>query len=189
LIKAALVLEQLQTGDFCVNLRKSVFAVHETEYLGYWLTQKGLQPQPKKVAVLMRLTQPKTKRQVHPFLGRINYYHDMWQSLSHLLVPLSEMMSEKTTFAWEDGQQKGFNKIKAVMSRETLLWFPNSSKAFHIYTAMPLIISWARLLYKMINHLLSTAESSSWHKRTTQQENKNPFSIVETLKTYYTVIV
>jgi hypothetical protein len=37
MIKAALVLERLQKADFRVNVRKSVFAVHETEYLGYWL--------------------------------------------------------------------------------------------------------------------------------------------------------
>ena len=132
--KAALVLERLQLADFRVNVRKSVFAVHETEYLGYWLTTKGLQPQAKKVEALMRLTPPKTKRQLRRFLGMVNYYRDMWRRRSHLLAPLSAMVSEKTKFVWEDEQQKAFDEIKAVMSRETLLSFPDFSKEFHIYT-------------------------------------------------------
>jgi hypothetical protein len=127
MIKAALVLERLlQKADFRANVRKSVFAVHETEYLGYWLTPKGLQPQPKKVAALMRLTPPKTKRQLRRFLGMVNYYHDMWRRRSHLIAPLSAMVSEKTKFVWEAEQQKGFDEIKPVMSREIVLVLPAS---------------------------------------------------------------
>jgi hypothetical protein len=51
--KTGLVLEWLQKVDFHVNVGKSVFAVQEFEYPGYWLTRKGLQPQPKKVAATM----------------------------------------------------------------------------------------------------------------------------------------
>jgi hypothetical protein len=47
---------------------------------------------------------------------------------------LCEMLSEKTKFLWEEEEQKVFNEIKAVMSRETLKLFPNLSKEFYIYT-------------------------------------------------------
>jgi hypothetical protein len=113
MIKAALVLERLQNADFCVNVSKSVFAVHETKYLGYWLTRKGLQPQPKKEAALMRLTPPKTKRQLRHFLGMVNYHRNIWRRCSYLLAPLSVMVSEKTKFLWEAKQQKAFDQNKS----------------------------------------------------------------------------
>jgi hypothetical protein len=64
----------------------------------------------------------------------VNYYRDMWRRRSHLLSPISVMVSEKVQFVWENEQQKAFDEIKAVISRETLLSFPSFTKEFHIYT-------------------------------------------------------
>ena len=44
------------------------------------------------------------------------------------------MVSNKVKFVWDDTCQKAFNKIKEVISRETLLAFPDFEKEFHIYT-------------------------------------------------------
>ena len=57
-----LVLQRLTDAGFAVNLRKSLFAVTEIDYLGYWITHRGIQPQPKKVEAIMWLTPPTTKR-------------------------------------------------------------------------------------------------------------------------------
>jgi len=42
------VLSRLEKAGFRANVKKCVFAEAELEYLGYWLTRKGIQPQPKK---------------------------------------------------------------------------------------------------------------------------------------------
>jgi Reverse transcriptase (RNA-dependent DNA polymerase) len=86
-----LVLQRLTDAGFAVNLRKSSFAVTEIDYLGYWITRRGIQPQPKKVEAIMRLTPPTTKRQLRRFLDMINYYCDMWRRRSHILAPLTAM--------------------------------------------------------------------------------------------------
>jgi hypothetical protein len=67
------------------------------------------------------------------FLRNGNYYREMWGQHFHLsLTHFSAMVSDKTKY--EDEQQKAFDKIKAVMGRETLLLYPNFSKEFHIHT-------------------------------------------------------
>jgi hypothetical protein len=129
-----LVLQRLSDVGFAINLRKSSFAVTEIDYLGYWITRRGIQPQPKKVEAIMRLTPPTTKRQLRRFLGMINYYRDMWRRRSHILAPLTTMCSAKAKFVWHDKEQKAFEEIKAIISRETLLAYPDFSKDFHIYT-------------------------------------------------------
>ncbi len=77
----------------------------------------------------MRLTPPSTKRQLRRFLGMINYYRDMWRRRSHILAPLTAMCSAKAKFIWHDKEQKAFEDIKAIISRETLLAYPDFSKA------------------------------------------------------------
>ena len=67
-----LVLQRLEDVGFAGNIRKSSFGVSEIDYLGYWITRSGIQPQPKKVEAILRLTPPTTKKQLRHFLGMVN---------------------------------------------------------------------------------------------------------------------
>ena len=76
--KVDAVLSRLSEAGFVVNINKSHFAMDQIDYLAYWLTRDGIQPQHKKVEAIQHLEPPKTKRQLRKFLGMINYYCDLW---------------------------------------------------------------------------------------------------------------
>jgi hypothetical protein len=65
------VLHILQKANFRANLRKCYFGEAIIYYLGYEITKYGIQPQPKKVEAILKLSPPKTKRQLRHFLGMI----------------------------------------------------------------------------------------------------------------------
>jgi Reverse transcriptase (RNA-dependent DNA polymerase) len=88
------VLKRLTQAGFRCNVKKCSFARTELEYLGYWLTRDGIQPQPKKVEAILRLQAPKTKKQLRHFLGMVNFYRDMWRKRSHKLAPLTALTSK-----------------------------------------------------------------------------------------------
>ena len=94
------VLTHLEKAGFRANVRKCFFGESQLEYLGYHLTRKGIQPQPKKVEAILRLSPPKNKRQLRHFLGLVNYYRDMWKRHSHVLAPLSALVSDEAKFIW-----------------------------------------------------------------------------------------
>ena len=71
--KLDVVLERIEQAGFRANLRKCSFANNELEYLGYWISCTGIQPQPKKVEAIQ------TRCQLRHFLGMVNYYRDMWR--------------------------------------------------------------------------------------------------------------
>jgi hypothetical protein len=73
------VIERLQKAHFRSNLKKCYFGESKIAYLGYEITRDGIQPQPKKVEAILKLSSPKTKRELRHFLGiaMINYYRDM----------------------------------------------------------------------------------------------------------------
>jgi hypothetical protein len=93
----SICLERLEKAGFKANVRK-LFAVKELEYLGFWLTRTGIQPQSKKVVANSRLTPPKMMKQFRRFLGMVNFYRDMWKGCSHVLAPLTELASKKKLF-------------------------------------------------------------------------------------------
>jgi hypothetical protein len=64
----------------------------------------------------------------------INYYLDMWQNRSHMLAPLTGLVSPSVKYRWVTEQQKAFDDIKQKVSQETLLAFSDFEKEFHVYT-------------------------------------------------------
>ena len=51
----------------------------------------------------------------------------MWIRIrrSHILHPLTLLMSKDAKWEWTPAQQTAFEQIKKVVSRETLLHYPN----------------------------------------------------------------
>ena len=77
---------------------------------------------------------PKTRKELRSFLGLVNYYRDMTVRRSHIIAPLTKLTSKKVPFVWTDVHQKAYDKIKMVLSKETLLRYPDFSKEFEIHT-------------------------------------------------------
>ena len=76
------VLTRLTRAGLKVNAKKSFFARSQLEYLGYWITRDGIQPVKEKVAAMMNIAEPKTRRELRGFIGVVNCYRDMWVRLS-----------------------------------------------------------------------------------------------------------
>jgi Reverse transcriptase (RNA-dependent DNA polymerase) len=64
LVALSKILTRLQIKGFKINLRKSFFAKDQFEYLGYWVTREGIQPQKRKVDAILKILPPRTKQQV-----------------------------------------------------------------------------------------------------------------------------
>ena len=62
----------------------------------------------------------------------VDYCQDMWSQ--QILAPLTELTSNKIPFKWTDRHQKAFDTVKKVISRETLLVYPEFNKPFDIHT-------------------------------------------------------
>ena len=128
------VFRRLKKAGLKVNAKKSFFARGELEYLGYWITRDGIQPVAKKVDAILNIAEPKTKRELRKFIGIVNYYRDMWIRRSHLLAPLSALTSKQAKWRWGNEERQAFEQIKKVISRETLLAYPDFNKKFVIHT-------------------------------------------------------
>ncbi len=123
------VCERLQAKGFSVNPLKCEWAVKESDFLGHWLTPTGVKPLRKKIQGIIDMLPPTDLGQLRSFLGMVTYYRDMWPKRSHILAPLTELLGCKE-FAWGAAQDKAFLQMKALISKDTLLAYPDHNKQF-----------------------------------------------------------
>ena len=57
---------------------------------------------------------------------------------SHLLQPLTALTPTNVTFKLTDVERQGFDKIKQIVARNTLLIYPGFNERFDIYLSVGL---------------------------------------------------
>jgi len=171
-----------------VNAKKSFFGRNATEYLGFWITRQGISPVPKKVDALLKIAPPTTRKQLRRFIGMVNYYRDMWIRRSHTLAPLTALTSKNVKWHWTSVEQNAFDAMKKIISRETLLTYPNFNLPFEIHTdashsQLGAVISQQGRPIAFYSRKLNPAQT---RYTTTEREL---LSIVETLKEFRNILL
>ena len=182
------IFQKLAHAGLKVNAEKSFFGRHECEYLGFWITRKGIRPLSKKVEAIKNIAPPKTTKGIRSFVGLINYYRDMWPRRAHTMSPLTKLTSSKTKFIWKDEHQKAFDAMKKQVGRDVLLAYPDFNEKFIIHadaskTQLGGIISQKGKPIAFYSRKLTDAQT---RYTTTEREL---LSIVETLKEFRTILL
>ena len=129
-----LVFQQLAKANITINGNKSQFMVKRCDYLGFTISQQGIQPQQKKIQAILELKSPSNKKQLRQFIGLVNYYRDTWESRAHTMAPLTAMVGAKAKFSWSKECETAFQSVKASIASATLLVYPNYNFPFEIHT-------------------------------------------------------
>jgi hypothetical protein len=112
----------------------------------------------------------------------------MWIRRSDVLAPLSRLTSKTTKWQWSDVEQKAFETMKRIISRETLLAYPDFNKPFIIHTdasqkQLGAVISQDDKPIAFYSRKLNPAQT---RYTTTEREL---LSIVETLKEFRNILL
>lgn len=95
-----IVLDLLRKHKFYAKLRKCQFLTKELLYLGHIISDKGVQPDPQKIAALGSWQKPTNVHEVRSFLGFGNYFRKFVQGYSKLVLPLTTLTKKGVPFTW-----------------------------------------------------------------------------------------
>ena len=81
------VLDRLRTYKLKLQPDKCEFLRKEVNYLGHWITETGVRPDPKKVAAVDRFPTPTNQKELKTFCGMISYYRRFIPNCSRVASP------------------------------------------------------------------------------------------------------
>ena len=118
------VLSRLQEKGLKLQASKCSFLVKEIKYLGYIISDKGIQTDPTKVSAIVDAPSPTNVKQLQAFLGSIGFYRRFLPKFSTIVEPLNLLLRDANEWIWGPKQEQAFAKAKQLLlDSEALVLF------------------------------------------------------------------
>jgi hypothetical protein len=128
------VFHRLERAGLKLKLNKCKFARKSVRYLGFILSENGIQPDPDKLKVVENYPVPKTATEIKSFTGLTSYYRRLIPNYSVYAKPLTQLIRKNAKFVWTEAQQKGFEALKNALISAPVVSFPDYKQPFIVYT-------------------------------------------------------
>lgn len=110
------VMLKLYNAGIRLNKEKCQFNTTKIKFLGHWFTKDGMMVDTEKTSAIMRLREPKNKKELQRLLGSVNYVSKFIKNASELTAPLRKLLTKDVSYQWEFEQRQAFEKIKQTLS-------------------------------------------------------------------------
>ena len=98
-------------------------------YLGHVVGQGQVKPVDFKVKVISDFPRPETRKQLMRFLGMAGYYRKFCQNFSTVAEPLTQLLSKKAKFLWNENW---IEELKAILRSAPVLSAPDFDHQFKL---------------------------------------------------------
>ncbi|KAA0062470.1 Ty3/gypsy retrotransposon protein [Cucumis melo var. makuwa] len=127
------VFQLLRQHCLFANQKKCYFAKDRIEYLGHWVSAKGVEADQEKIKAMLEWPTPKNVREFGGFLGLTGYYHRFVVKYGAIATPLMKL-TKKNNFCWLEEATKAFEQLKRAMVALSVLALPNFQLPFEVET-------------------------------------------------------
>ncbi|KAF8080253.1 hypothetical protein N665_0961s0001 [Sinapis alba] len=103
-----------------LNPAKCTFGVTSGEFLGYIVTKRGIEANPKKISAVLDLSNPKTSRSTDKCL------------------PFNELLRGNKKFLWDEVCEQAFSALKQYLTTPPVLTKPDAGDTLYLYIAVSL---------------------------------------------------
>jgi hypothetical protein len=124
----------LQTAGLKLNLKKCHFFKKEIEYLGFFITGKGVKPLKRNVEAIKNFPIPKTVKQVKGFIGLALYYKKFVRDFAGIAHPLYGLLGKGSKWEWTEAHQNAFVTLKEALISYPCMRHPEFSRDFIVQT-------------------------------------------------------
>ena len=115
----------MQWSRFTTLGKKLQFKCSSVTFMGHRLTDKGVEPDPSKVAAIKEMPRPTDKAGVQRFLGMC--IGKFCRILSETVLPLRDLTKQDAIFLWSNTHEESFKSAKDLIASPTVLRYYDTS--------------------------------------------------------------
>ena len=127
-------LHRLRAASLSLRPIKSSFCCREIRFLGHRITEDGVRPCPDKVAAIRDFPCPRSRREIHRFLGMAEFWRRFIPHFAALSAPLSDLLKRNAPSEFDrlpPAALTAFQRIKHYLSGpEVVLALPRFDREF-----------------------------------------------------------
>ena len=120
-----------------LNPSKCVFGVASGKFLGFMVSQRGIEANPEKVQAIINMASPRTVKEVQKLTGRIVALNRFVSRATDKCLPFFKTL--KQAFAWTDECEAAFQELKRYLSSPPLL--SSSKEGEDLYLCLVVSVS------------------------------------------------
>ncbi|XP_058840279.1 uncharacterized protein K02A2.6-like [Topomyia yanbarensis] len=117
------LLVRLRNNGVKLNIEKLNLCQTSVNFFGHVLTSEGLKPDERKVEAIQKYPVPTSPKEVHRFVGMINYLARYIPNLSSKLVVLRKLIPDDAPWRWTSEEENEFNDVKQAISEHSALQY------------------------------------------------------------------
>ncbi|CCO36910.1 Retrotransposable element Tf2 155 kDa protein type 1 [Rhizoctonia solani AG-1 IB] len=126
------VLRRLKDNDLFCNIEKCSFHVKKINYLGFIISEDGVEVDQSKVTAALQWSSPKNVKNVQEFLGFVNFYRRFVPDFNKIAHPLYDLLKKDSIWNWSLAAQNSFDQLKEKLTTAPLLIQPDVTKQFFL---------------------------------------------------------
>lgn len=126
------IFDRLQKVGLRLKAEKTKLFQTSMNYLGFKMSNKGLEVDPSKTDAVSKMMVPTSKKAVRSFVGFCSFYRKFVKSYSEIMKPLTDLFKKDVKFKWGPREQAAFDTIREKLVNPPILKFPNLDKRFYL---------------------------------------------------------
>jgi hypothetical protein len=126
--------ETLRNHKMKLNLAKCAFGVSSGKFLGFMVSQRGIEANPEKVSAVLGMQSPQTTKQLQQLTRRIAALNRFISQSTDKCLPFFKIL--KKAFEWNSECEEAFEKLKEYLTNPALLSRPDEGEILYLYLAV-----------------------------------------------------
>ncbi|XP_062557795.1 uncharacterized protein K02A2.6-like [Armigeres subalbatus] len=107
---------RLEEHNVKLNREKINLCQTAVKFYGHILTDKGLQPDASKISTIRNYPVPSDRKEVHRFIGMVNYLSRFIPNLSANVFNLRKLVPPSQPWKWTATEAEEFDRVKSMVS-------------------------------------------------------------------------
>ncbi|KAL2250014.1 UNVERIFIED_CONTAM: Retrovirus-related Pol polyprotein from transposon opus [Sesamum indicum] len=119
-----------------LNPMKCTFGVAGGKFLGYLVSERGIEMNPEKIEAILKLKSPTNIKEVQKLTGKLASLTRFISKSSDRNLPFFKVLRKTKNFEWTEECEQAFQDLKTYLRSPPLLANPKENEVLYVYLAV-----------------------------------------------------